>query len=99
MLIEKVRELLILQEELRDQYGIIDTSNNVITGRDVQVSDFQKLNALSEGNVLLSVREDDDYPYEYYFHIDDIKFFTLATEEEYKKATAPTVTKKSNDSV
>ena len=39
------------------------------------------------------------FPYYAYAFFDGIKYFTVLDEEEYKKATAPTVTKKSFDTL
>lgn len=84
-MIEKVKEIIKLQKELNRDFGILGTYNEVYTGDlRVHVSTWKFLESFND-DVIVKVSDSDDFPYELITLIDDIEFFTILTEEEYKK--------------
>ena len=79
-----------LEEYLREEF---DIESAVYTDRErfeIQLFSYEDVESVTEKEPKIIYRHDTDYPYEAFGIIDDIVFFTILTEEEYKKATAPT---------
>ena len=104
-MIEKIKEVIRLQEELENEHGIISIEKSMVTkskrvkyrneANIHELKDFLKLSAGHD--VLYAPRKNYDYyPHKLYFEAEDVHFYMILTDEkyeEYKKAVAPTTTK------
>ncbi len=105
--IEKIDSLkLEIEEEKRSVENFLRDNHNVrpslyVDREDYEVQlfscdDIQKIT----GEFPKIKKRDCEYlPYYAYAFFDGIKYFTVLDEEEYKKATAPTVTNKNSDTL
>lgn len=94
-MIEKIKKVIELQNELREKYSFISIDSGFF-GSNVHVDDLDSFLGLSDKEILYSERGDREIPHRLSFVEDDIEFFIILDDEEYeeyKKATAGTVTK------
>jgi len=108
-MIEKIKEVIRLQEELENEHGIISIEKSMVTkskrvkyrneANIHELKDFLKLSAGHD--VLYEPRKNFDYyPHKLCFESENVYFFMILTDEtyeEYKKAVALTTTKESID--
>src|SRR5699024_10828469 len=104
-MIEKIKEVIRLQKELEQEYGITSAERKLITEsksfkyrNEATVYEVESFLKLSAGHdVLYAPRKNYDYyPHKLYFEAEDVHFYMILTDEkyeEYKKAVAPTTTK------
>src|SRR5699024_4844027 len=97
---EEIRKLAgNFEEGLFAKYGVDSALHLRREIYEVQLFSFDDLVTVTERYPVIEDRSDNDYPYEAYKNIDGVRYFTILTEEEYKKATAPTVTNKNSDTL
>lgn len=79
-----------IENKLRDELGIESVVYTDRTPFEVQLFSYEDVELVAKEKPKFIDKDDEDYPYEAYNIVDDITFFTILTESEYKKATATT---------
>src|SRR5699024_8992003 len=85
-------ENFLVENFLRDYRNVRPTLYVDREDYEVQLSSCDDIQKITGEFPEIKKRNDEYFPYEAYALFDGIKYFTILDEEEYKKATAPTVT-------
>ncbi len=102
-MIEEIKKFAELKRKIEEKYNFVSV-NVLFSGGDinVHVSELSTLLDIANGEDVYVSDHDETYPYKLSFYEDEVHFFILLGEEgyqEYKKATAVTVTKEITDTL
>ena len=90
--LEIEKETRSIEYFFRDNYNVRPSLYVNRKNYEVQLFSYDEIQKITGELPEIKKRNNEYFPYEAYALFDGIKYFTILDEEEYKKATAPTVT-------